>query len=151
MFRRLSDVLTAHCEPKRLVIVERFYFHKRIQAVGESIADFDAALRKLAIHCEFGATLEESLHDRFVCGLQHEATQRRLLSESAQTYQRVVEIAKAMETADTNTKSFKVSEPPIRKVSRASLAAANACNAASVPYQLLFPSGGSSQQVIERP
>ena len=34
--------------------------HKRVQAVGESVAEFDAALRKLAIHC-----------DQFVCGLQH--------------------------------------------------------------------------------
>ena len=67
-FRQLSDALTAHFEPKRLVIAERFYFHKRVQAMGESIADFDAALGKLAIHCEFTATLEESLRDRFVCG-----------------------------------------------------------------------------------
>ena len=116
-FRRLSEVLTAHFEPKRMVIAERFYFHKRVQAVGESIADFDVVLRKLAIHCEFGATLEESLRDRFVCGLQHEATQRRLLSEPALTYQKALEIAKAMETADTNTKFFKIPEPPIRKVS----------------------------------
>ena len=53
-FRRLSDVLTAHFEPKRMVITERFYFQKRVETVGESIAEFDAALRKLAIHCEFG-------------------------------------------------------------------------------------------------
>ena len=115
-FRRLSEVLIAHFEPKRMVIAERFYFHKRAQAVGESIADFDAALRKLALHCEFGATLEESLRDRFVCGLQHESTQRRLLSEPALTYQKALDIAKAMETADSNTKSFKDPEPPIRKV-----------------------------------
>ncbi len=117
-FGRLSEVLTAHFEPKRLVIAERFYFHKRIQAVGESIAEFDAALRKLAIHCEFGTTLEESLRDRFVCGLQHEATQRRLLSESGLTYKRALEIARAMESAEDNAKSFKGAEPPIRKVSR---------------------------------
>ena len=42
-----------------------------------------------------------------VCGVQHEGTQWRLL-----------EIAKAMETADTNTKSFNVSEPAIRKENR---------------------------------
>ena len=101
-----------------MVIAERFYFHKRAQAVGESIADFDAALRKIVLNCEFGATLEESLRDRFVCGLQHEATQRRLLSEPALTYQKAFEIAKAMETADTNRKSFKDPEPPIRKVYR---------------------------------
>ena len=29
-FGKLSEVLTAHLEPKRLVISERFYFHKRV-------------------------------------------------------------------------------------------------------------------------
>ena len=101
-----------------MVIAEKFYFYKRVQAVGESIVEFDAALRKLAIQCEFGAALEESLRDRFVCGLQHQRTQQRLLPESGLTYQRALETAKAMETADTNTKSFNVSEPPIRNVNR---------------------------------
>ena len=101
-----------------MVIAERFYFHKRGEAVGECIAKFDMALRKLAIHCKFRAALEESLHDCFVCGLQHEGTQRQFLFESSLTYQRALEIAKAMEMADTNTKSFKISEPPIRKVNR---------------------------------
>ena len=74
-------------------------------------------MRKLAIHCEFRATLEESLHDRLVCGLQYESSQKRLLSESPLTYQKALEIANAMETADTNTKIFNDPEPPIRKVS----------------------------------
>ena len=115
---RIKEVLTAHFEPKRNVIAERFYFHKRVQAMGESIADFDVALRKLATHCEFGATLEETLRDRLVCGLRHEAIQRRLLSKSGLTYQKALETAQAMESADTNTQSFKDPEPPIRKVSR---------------------------------
>ena len=34
-----------------------------------SIAEFDAALRKLAIHCEIGEMLEEIIKDRSVCGL----------------------------------------------------------------------------------
>ena len=62
-FDRISEVLTTHFQPRRLVIAERFHFHRRIQAVDESIDEFDAALRNLAIHCEFGGTLEETLHD----------------------------------------------------------------------------------------
>ena len=53
-----------------MVIAEIFQFHRRAQAADESIAEFDAALRKLATHCEFGETLEEALRDRFVCGLR---------------------------------------------------------------------------------
>ena len=40
----ISAVLRSHFEPKRAIIAERFHFHKRDQAAGESIADFDAAL-----------------------------------------------------------------------------------------------------------
>ena len=99
-----------------MVIAKRFHFHKRVQAADESIAEFDAALRKLAIHCEFGEMLEEILRDRFVCGLRHEATQRRLLSEAALSYQKALEIAKGMEAADSNTVSFKAREPVIHKL-----------------------------------
>ena len=115
-YARLSEVLSRHFQPRRLVIAERFHFHRRVQAVGESVAEFDAALRKLATHCEFGETLEETLRDRFVCGLRHEATQRRLLTEHALTYTKALEIAKGMEAADSNTISLKIREPPINKV-----------------------------------
>ena len=47
----ISDVL--HFEPKRAIITERYHFHKRNQAVGEPIADYDAALCKLATNYKF--------------------------------------------------------------------------------------------------
>ena len=113
----ISDVLRRHYEPKRAVIAERFHFHKRDQAVGESITDYDAALRRLATHCRFGATLEQVLRDRLVCGLRHENIQRRLLSEVELTYAKAMDIARSMEAADKNTKSFKPSDPAIRSFS----------------------------------
>ena len=113
-YAEISAVLIAHYEPQRLIIAERYHFHKRDQAIGESLADFDAALRKLATHCEFGATLEDTLRDRFVCGLRHEPIQRRLLSEKDLTYAKAMEVARAMEAANTNAKSFKTAEPAIR-------------------------------------
>ena len=61
----IVEALCRHFEPKRTVIAERFHFHKRDQATGESVADFDAALRKLAIHCNFADTLEDT--PRSVC------------------------------------------------------------------------------------
>ena len=61
------------------MIVERFQFHRHTQAKDESNVEFDAALRKLATPCEFVEKLEETLRDRFVYGLQHEATQHRLI------------------------------------------------------------------------
>ena len=115
-FDEISTALSNHFEPKRSVITERFHFHKRDQATGETISDFDAALRKLAIHCQFENTLQETLRDRFVCGLCHEAIQHRLLSESSLTYKKALEIAKGMEAADKDTKSFKTTDPMIKKI-----------------------------------
>ena len=115
-FDEISTALCSHFEPKRSVITERFHFHKRDQAAGETISDFDAALRKLAIHCQFGDTLQDTLRDRFVCGLRHDAIQRRLLSESDLTYKKALEISRGMEAADKDTKSFKTTDPMIKKI-----------------------------------
>ena len=98
------------------MIAQRFHFHKRDQATGESIADYDASLRKLASQCKFGDSLEEALRDRFVCGLRHEAIQRRLLSEADLSYAKAMEIASAMEAADRDTKSLKGSEAILGKL-----------------------------------
>ena len=106
------------------MIAERFHFHRRVQAVDESMAEFDAALRNVATYCEFEGTLEEALCDRFVCGLRNEATQRKLLTEHDLTYHEALEIAKGMEAADSNTISLKTWEPSVNKVlHRASLTA----------------------------
>ena len=57
-------------EPKPLIITERFHFHRRSQASGESIAEYMAELRQLASKCNFGAYLEKALSDRLICGLK---------------------------------------------------------------------------------
>ena len=112
----ITAILRRHYEPKRAVIAERFHFHKRDQAMGESIADYDAALRKLATHCKFEGYLEDALRDRFVCGLRNEAMQRRLLGEADLTYSKAMELAQAMEAAEENARSLKGAETAIRRV-----------------------------------
>ena len=92
------------------------HFHKHDQAADETISDFDAALRKLAIHCQFSDILQETLRDRFVCGLCHEAIQRRLLLESSLSYKNALKIARGMEATDKDTKSFKTTGSMIKKI-----------------------------------
>ena len=111
----LISVLRGHFEPRRVVIAERFHFYKRDQLPGESMCDFDAALRKLATHCRFGEALEEALRDRFVCGLRHNAIQRRLLTETDLTYSKALDVARSIEAAEANSKAFKATEPSIKK------------------------------------
>ena len=68
-FAQLKELLKKHYEPTRIVIAERFCFHRRSQQSGESIAQCMAELRKLATLCEFAGYLEEALRNRFVCGI----------------------------------------------------------------------------------
>lgn len=98
-FDSIVATLAAHFSPKPLVIAERFRFHKRNQAEGESVAVFVAALRKLTEHCEFKDVLNDTIRDRLVCGLRCEAAQKRLLTESALTLDRAIEVSVSMELA----------------------------------------------------
>ena len=106
-FAQLKVVLQRHFDPKPLVIAERFCFHRRCQQVGESIAEYIAELRRLATNCEFGEYLEQALRDRLVCGLKHEPTQKRLLSESSLSLAKAIEIAQSVEAAEKNTLKLK--------------------------------------------
>lgn len=53
---------------------------------------FVVALRKLAEHCEFNDVLNDIIRDRLVCGLRSETTQKCLLTGSALTLDKAVEI-----------------------------------------------------------
>lgn len=68
----LQKALKDHYEPQTVVVAERFHFYQRQQAAGESISDYVAELRKLAIHCDFKDNLDDALRDKFICGLSKE-------------------------------------------------------------------------------
>ena len=54
----LKDALKQHFSPAPLEIAERYRFHKRDQASGETVATYLAELRRLARYCNFGASLD---------------------------------------------------------------------------------------------
>ena len=105
-FDELKAELKKHFEPKKVVIAERFNFHRRNQASDESITEYVAELRKLTTNCDFGDYLEEALRDRFFCGLCSETTQKQLLTEAELTFQHAVEIAQAIEAAEKKSEQF---------------------------------------------
>ena len=72
----LKELLKQLFEPKRIVIAERFYFHRRNQLPNESISQYVSALRNLATHCDFKDQLNNALQDRLVCGLRSDVVQK---------------------------------------------------------------------------
>ena len=109
----LTTLLQSHYEPTPIVIAERYRFHRRDQTAEESVADYVAELRRQATHCKFEDTtefLEESLRDRFVCGLRAESTRKRLLTEDKLTFKKAVELAQSLETATKDAQQLKEPE-----------------------------------------
>ena len=52
--------------------------------------------RQLAKHCDYKDTLQETLHDRLICGVN----QKCLLAEKDLTFDKALDIAKRLETAE---------------------------------------------------
>lgn len=59
---------------KTLIIAERFRFHKRDQRPGKSMLSYT--------HCQFDASLNDTMRDRLVVDLHNDTIQKRLLSET---------------------------------------------------------------------
>ena len=105
-FAELCATLKAHFQPKPVVIAERFQFHQWSQGLNESVAEYIAELRKLALHCEFGEFLKDALRDRLVCGLRNAGVQKQLLAQTDLTLDKALQVAQGMEAAEKSTKTL---------------------------------------------
>lgn len=105
-FTNIVEVLEKHYNPKPLEIAQSFHFGTRNQKSEESVSDYVLALKRLAVHCNYGEFLNRALRDRFVCGLNNPKIQNKLLNTDDLTFEKACSIAKTMEMADRNTQEF---------------------------------------------
>ena len=92
-YKQICEQLQKHFSPKPVKIAKRFRFYNHQQQTEETAADYLVELRKLAIHCEFGKFLEDTLCDRLAYGLKDEGTQQRLLIEADLTLTKVFQLS----------------------------------------------------------
>ena len=69
------------------------------------MAKFVSELRSLAELCNFGASLDDMLRDRLICGINNSKIQQKLLAEKL-TLTTAIEMAQGMETAAKNAKEI---------------------------------------------
>ena len=81
-YDELVKKLTEHYSPTRSEVMQRFRFNSHSRKTGESVADYLAALRRLAEHCNYRDTLEKMLRDMLVWGINDAGIQRKLLQEN---------------------------------------------------------------------
>lgn len=105
----LLDTLKDHFLPAPKAISERFVFRQRKQKPGESVREYEAALRKLAKDCKFGriallTEFEAQIRDQFIFGLANERAQRRLFTQpDSLSLEEAIQLARADELADRGT------------------------------------------------
>lgn len=116
----LIKVLSEHYKPKPVVIVERFKFNQCNQKPNESIPEYVAELKKLAITCDFHEYLNDALRNRFACGFKCVETQKVLLGKQGLTLTEAIETASSIETAKRGANLLSEnklqSDVPINKV-----------------------------------
>ena len=81
-----------------------------------------AEIKELSEHCEFGTVLNDSLRDRFVCGLHNESIQKRLHVETSFTFEKALKLAVTMETTVKDSVELRgkiKSEPPVNNIHEA--------------------------------
>ena len=110
-YQELVTAMKLHHNPVPSEIVQRYKFNSRFRGEGETVAKFVSELRSLAEFCNYGATLDDMLRDRLVCGIRIDHIQRRLLAEEKLTFKRAMDLATALETAAANAQMLQGSRP----------------------------------------
>ena len=109
---RSSKKREDHLNPKRNETIERCKFQEARQGPIESISNFVARLKELAIHSNFADT-NSALRDQLVIGVSEKNIKIALLSENNLTYDKALKIAITLEadegrTQHANTKYIKI-------------------------------------------
>ena len=107
-----------HYNPKALEIALSFHFGTRDQKSEESVSDYEVALKRLAVYCNYGEYLNRALRDRFVCGLNNPKIQNKLFNTEDLTFKKACHIAKTMEMADGNNREFNPSSSTTIQVNK---------------------------------
>ncbi|XP_070546601.1 uncharacterized protein [Ptychodera flava] len=106
-FEEIVEILENHYEQKPLLVHERFTFWYRNQKESESIKAYTCELRRLSKTCKLVHFLDQALRDKLVCGLRTFSIQKRLLQEDDISFEKAMQIAISMESADKKQPDLK--------------------------------------------
>ena len=105
-------VLEKHFGPKINVVAERYKFRQRAQRPGETAQDYVAALRELAVTCNFGAMRDEMIRDQLVEKTTSDKIRENLFMEENLTLARAIQVATRIEEAMKGAKAVTASASP---------------------------------------
>ena len=112
-------ILKNNFSPIRSVIAERFKFNRWYQGNNETIAEYVAALKNMALSCQYGEFLNDALREKFVEGISDVELQRKSLKKNELTFANFVEAALSFEmTTRTSHKLRNQAAPKVEDANR---------------------------------
>ena len=102
----LVKAMIDHHSPPPSEVVQRYCCKTRFRQQGETVAMYVSELRALDQWYNFGDSLESMLRDCLVVGIDNEAIQRWLLSETTLTFKKVLELAQGLEVVAKNMREI---------------------------------------------
>lgn len=96
-YASLVKTLDKRFNPKKNVVLERHKFLQRAQLPGESIDDFAAALRTLAISCNYREFRDEIIRDQLIERTSDKKIQEKLLATDDPDLETALTLAKSIE------------------------------------------------------
>ncbi|XP_052737223.1 uncharacterized protein LOC128199257 [Bicyclus anynana] len=115
-YTELVEVLNQHFTPKRSTFADRAKFYEASRSDGESIEEWAARLRGLAVYCDFGAELDTLLRDRFVLGFRAGPERDKLFECDSKTLTFGQALEVAQKTACARQARVVVKEEPVFRV-----------------------------------
>src|SRR5277367_839719 len=111
-YAALVTLLNGHFIPTPNKTTERYKFSQRSQVEGETVAQYLAELRRLAMTCEFAPTeLDSRICDRLVVGLRDTHITDKLLNEKDLSLTKAVELANKCEASKKSLQELRQGTP----------------------------------------
>ena len=121
-YDQLKVLMKQHLSPTPNIIAERFAFNTRNRNPSESVSKYVAELKCLSQDCGYGASINDMLRDRLVCGINDLSIQRKLLSKgSSLTFDNALKISLSMEAAAQQSTAMQTQISNERKVDASAL------------------------------
>ncbi|KAJ1124444.1 hypothetical protein NDU88_002905 [Pleurodeles waltl] len=98
-------MLEKHFTPKNSIMFERHRFFSRVQGLDEDIMTYVAALRGLAVTCDFRDLSDSLIHDQIVRWTNNKKVKEKLLSIDLSS-EESIHIARSMEHTEAGIKEI---------------------------------------------
>ncbi|XP_075150408.1 uncharacterized protein LOC142224514 [Haematobia irritans] len=97
-YKELCEILGVHFTPPVIVFKERKEFHLSVKSDGETVAEWYARVKRLALNCKFGDNLEAFVLNQFVVGLPETIFEKLCDEDESLTLQNALKRAMIVET-----------------------------------------------------